>query len=322
MLELDHFSYGWVTPFLSYVMSVIGSMLGLRCVTHARSSEWPAGWLIAAAVSLGGAGIWVMHFTAMLGFSIPGVSIRYNVPMTLLSAAIAMAVVWIGLSIVVRWQRELVALPIGGAVTGLGVAAMHYLGMFAMETGASVEYSSGYVALSLVIAVVAATAALWFMLHVRGLFATIGAALIMGLAVCGMHYTGMASMHAHHANHQMTPDGAQPVQLLSPLIVVVTLVTMGLIILVGLAEIGDRGTRERLPKPEAPLTTSTWPTTDQVRQRESSGDRQDWALGNTSATLPPTPGRSSALTASTGRPWPSALRDRSSAVPQPSQDPS
>ncbi|MEU8896448.1 MHYT domain-containing protein [Nocardia sp. NPDC048505] len=282
-MEFDHFSYGWVTPVVAYLISVLGSLLGLRCTSHARLAEWPAGWLAAAAVSLGGAGIWVMHFTAMLGFAIPGATIRYDVPMTLLSAAIAIVFVWIGLSIVVRGRRELVALPIGGAVTGLGVAAMHYLGMFAMETGMEMEYALGTVALSILIAVVAATAALWFMLHVRGLAATVGAATIMGLAVCGMHYTGMYSMHApHHAQHAVAPEaGVEPTQLLTPLIVTVTLVLMMLVILVGFAEIDERSTRDDRLAPEPREAVTHWPTTDDVRRKANA----DWSLRETDREL-------------------------------------
>ena len=263
MLELDHFNHGLLTPVLSYFMSFIGSVLGLRCAVHARSSRWPAGWLIAAAVALGGCGIWVMHFTAMLGFSIQGTTIRYNVPMTLLSAAIAIVVVWAGLSIVVRVQRETLALPMGGAVTGIGVAAMHYLGMSAMHAGAHVSYSAPLVTLSIVIAVVAATAALWFMLHVQGLGATLGAALIMGLAVCGMHYTGMAAMSAHHGDHGTVTGGVEPVQLLTPLIMTVTLITMMLIVLVGLAEV-DGPSRRTTDDDNLDLVGSgrSWPRMD------------------------------------------------------------
>ncbi|MBF6171587.1 hypothetical protein IU476_08890 [Nocardia blacklockiae] len=245
-------------------MSFIGSVLGLRCAVHARSSRWPGGWLIAAAVALGGCGIWVMHFTAMLGFSIQGMTVRYNVPMTLLSAAIAIVVVWIGLSIVVRVRREVLALPIGGAVTGIGVAAMHYLGMSAMHAGAHVEYGIGLVTLSIVIAVVAATAALWFMLHVHGFGATLGAAVIMGLAVCGMHYTGMASMSAHRGDHAAAANGVEPVELLTPLIMTVTLVTMMLIVLVGLAEVDTpgRGEIDDLDEPAPADSGRNWPRLD------------------------------------------------------------
>ncbi|MGV9675009.1 MHYT domain-containing protein [Nocardia sp. NPDC003482] len=263
MLELDHFNHGWVTPALSYLMSVIGSILGLRCAFHARAGERPGGWLIAAAVALGGAGIWVMHFTAMLGFAIKGVTVHYDMPITLASAAIAIVVVWVGLSIVVRGSREIIALPLGGAITGLGVASMHYLGMYAMRCAADIHYDLGLVTLSLVIAVVAATAALWFMLHLDGYPATLGAALIMGLAVCGMHYTGMASMHAEHGRHDAMPGGSDPMQLLTPLIVTVTLVTMMLIVLVGLAEIdsAERAAERRRPVADPALAASgrQWP---------------------------------------------------------------
>lgn len=250
MLELEHFNYGWVTPALAYVISVIGSVLGLRCAVHGRASSRPTGWLIAAAVALGGAGIWVMHFTAMLGFSIHSVTISYDVPMTLLSAVVAIVVVWLGLSIVVRGGREIISLPLGGTITGLGVATMHYMGMFAMKSDAKVSYATVPVAASILIAVVAATAALWFMLHIRGRLTTIGAALIMGIAVCGMHYVGMAAMRAEHSgHHSATPAGVDPLELLTPLITVVTLVLAMLIMMVGVAEFDEHAVVAATPTP-------------------------------------------------------------------------
>ncbi|MBL1079662.1 hypothetical protein JK358_35185 [Nocardia sp. 2] len=250
MLEIHHFSYGWVTPVLAYIMSVTGSLLGLRCTARARTGEGRTGWLIAAAVAIGGTGIWVMHFIAMLGFSIRGASIRYNVPVTLLSAVIAMVVVYAGLSIVAKGRSGYWSLLAGGAVTGLGVGAMHYSGMYAMKSDAKIEYNVGIVTLSMVIAVVAATAALWFTLHINGIFATIGAALIMGVAVCGMHYTGMASMSAHHVGRGI-PAGAGAMELLAPLMISVSMVTMVLLIHVGLTEVDERS---RMAEPQrAPL---------------------------------------------------------------------
>lgn len=262
-MQLEHFSNGWVTPVLAYVMSFIGSVLGLRCAVRARTAKPAFGWLVAAAVALGGAGIWVMHFTAMLGFAIDGATIRYDMPMTVLSAVIAIVVVLIGLAIVVRGHRETIALPLGGTVTGLGVAAMHYLGMAAMNTGATMEYGTGLVLLSILIAVVAATAALWFTLHVQGWGSTVGAAMIMGVAVCGMHYTGMASMSAHHAEHSGVPQGAAPVELLTPLLTTVALVVVGLVVLVGVAELDVRGTAVTPtgPEPAEAGTLTTDPAT-------------------------------------------------------------
>ncbi|MDR7172299.1 NO-binding membrane sensor protein with MHYT domain [Nocardia kruczakiae] len=239
MLQIDQFTYGWLTPTLAYIMSVIGSLLALRCMVRARANPGHRGWIVTAAVALGGTGVWVMHFIAMLGFSVRGATIRYNIPITLISAAIAVVVVWIGLSLVSRRQGDTSALLTGGAVTGLGVAAMHYAGMYAMKTDVAMHYDPWPVIVSIVIAVVAATAALWFALHVEGLPATIGSAMIMGVAVCGMHYTGMYAMQAHMTDHMQAPSGAQANELLTPLIIGVSMVTLLLFLQVGITDIHE-----------------------------------------------------------------------------------
>ena len=147
-------------------------------------------------MAIGACGIWVMHFIAMLGFTIPDQSITYNVPVTIASMLIAIAVVGAGLFIVGygdgSWRPRR-----GGVIVGIGVASMHYLGMAAMIMPDSMSYSPVLLVLSVVIAVVAGTVALWIGTWVRGIGATIGASLIMGVAVSGMHYTGMAAMHVH-----------------------------------------------------------------------------------------------------------------------------
>ena len=98
-VTVHNFSYGLLNPLLGYVMSCLGAFLGLRCVTRARAYTGAARarWLILAAVALGAAGIWAMHFIAMLGFTIPGQTILYNVPLTIVSMLIAIVVVGIGL---------------------------------------------------------------------------------------------------------------------------------------------------------------------------------------------------------------------------------
>ena len=95
MVTVHNFSYGLVNPVLGYVMSCLGAFLGLRCVTRARAHTGAARarWLVLAAISLGAAGIWAMHFIAMLGFTIPGQTILYNVPITIASMLIAIVVV-------------------------------------------------------------------------------------------------------------------------------------------------------------------------------------------------------------------------------------
>jgi NO-binding membrane sensor protein with MHYT domain len=236
MPDINQFTYGWLTPALAYLLSVVGSLLALRCMTRARTSPKPRGWIVTAAIALGGTGIWVMHFIAMLGFSVHDATIRYNVPITLLSALLAIVVVWVGLRVVVRNQGGAYSLLIGGTITGLGVGAMHYAGMYAMKTNVAMEYDLWIVLLSIAIAIASATAALWFALHIHGMLASIGAALIMGVAVCGMHYTGMYAMYTHSTSTMSMPSGAQAQQLLTPLIIGVSMVTILMFLQVGITD--------------------------------------------------------------------------------------
>ena len=197
MVNVHNFSEGLLNPLLGYAMSCLGAFLGLRCVILARAYEGAARarWLTLAAVSLGAVGIWAMHFIAMLGFSVPGEPILYNVPMTIGSMLLAVAVVGAGLFIVGFGDGGWPRLLAGGVIIGVGVAAMHYMGMGAMSMPGSMSYSAPLVALSVLIAIVAGTAALWIGTWVRSIAATFGAALVMGIAVTGMHYTGMAALH-------------------------------------------------------------------------------------------------------------------------------
>ncbi|MGP8000038.1 MAG: MHYT domain-containing protein [Streptosporangiaceae bacterium] len=199
MVHVNNFSYGPVTPVLGYVMSCLGCFLGLRCTTRARATRGAqrGRWLLLATVSIATTGIWVMHFVAMLGFTIPGQTITYNVPVTILSMVIAVLVVGTGLLIVGFGGSGRRPLLLGGIIIGFGVASMHYIGMAAMDMPDVVRYSTALVALSIVIAVVAGTAALWAALRLSTVWATLAASLIMGVAVSGMHYTGIAAMRVY-----------------------------------------------------------------------------------------------------------------------------
>src|ERR1035438_7056529 len=194
MMAVHNFSYGLLTPVLGYAMSCLGCFLGLRCTTRARARHGASRvrWLLLAAVTIGSAGVWGMHFVAMLGFSIPGQTIRYDVPVTILSMLIAAVVVSIGLLIVGFGGDGPAPLLTGGLIIGLGVASMHYIGMSAMRIPDTMHYSTGLVILSVIIAVVAGTAALWAALRLDTVWSTLVASAIMGVAVSGMHSTADA----------------------------------------------------------------------------------------------------------------------------------
>jgi NO-binding membrane sensor protein with MHYT domain len=201
MIHVNNFSNGALNPVLAYLVSCVGCFLGLRCTTRARAYQGAARgrWLTLAALAIATTGIWVMHFIAMLGFTIPGETIRYDVPVTILSMVIAVVVVGIGTFIVGFSRAGPKPLLAGGLIIGIGVASMHYLGMAAIRVPDSLTYNPALVAASVVIAVIAGTAALWAALRLDTLWSTIVASLIMGVAVSGMHYTGMAALRVQAA---------------------------------------------------------------------------------------------------------------------------
>jgi NO-binding membrane sensor protein with MHYT domain len=199
VLHVHNFADGALNPVLAYVMSCVGCFLGLRCATRSNASQGAAKarWLILATVAIATTGIWVMHFIAMLGFAIPGQTIRYSVPVTLLSMLIAVVVVGAGLFITGFSRGGAGPLLAGGLVVGLGVASMHYLGMAAIRVPDTLSYNPVLVVASVVIAVIAGTAALWAALRLDSAWSAFGASLIMGVAVSGMHYTGMAALQVY-----------------------------------------------------------------------------------------------------------------------------
>ncbi|MBQ0825564.1 MHYT domain-containing protein [Streptomyces tagetis] len=215
------FHYGAVTPVAAYLMACLGSALGLRCTVRSMRrgpGGRRAGWLSLGAVSIG-CGIWSMHFIAMMGFSVDGAVLQYDTQLTLLSLLVAVAVVAVGVFLVGYRGSGPATLGTAGVFTGLGVAGMHYIGMAAMHTGGEIRYNTAVVALSVVIAVVAATAALWAAVSVRGFWATLAASLVMGVAVSGMHYTGMAAVSVHL--HQTVPMNHSSAGLLSFLLAMI-----------------------------------------------------------------------------------------------------
>lgn len=226
-MEISHFTYGLVNPVMAYGVSFLGSLLGLICTARARS-PLAAGhrqrWLLVAAIAIGGTGVWLAHFMATLGFTVVGGDVHYDVSLTVASALTAVGVVWVGLIIVGTGDTSLGRLLTGGVVTGLGVASTHYLGMAAMRIDGDLGYRPLLVLASVALAVIAATVALWFTIVVlRPLTITL-AALLMGGAVCGMHYLGMAAVEAHAHSTVNRVGGADPFSFLMPVVLTVGIV--------------------------------------------------------------------------------------------------
>ncbi|GAA4078574.1 MHYT domain-containing protein [Streptomyces shaanxiensis] len=221
MGHMDHFSAGWVTPVLSYAMACVGSALGLRCTVRALEADGTSkrNWLLLASLAIG-SGIWTMHFIAMMGFSVDGSPIRFDVPITALSLLMAVGVVAAGVFTAGYGRSRVLSVILGGLGAGLGVAAMHYTGMAALNLHGEVDYDPMLVIASVAIAVVAATAALTLTLVVRGSVLAAVAALVMGLAVSSMHYTAMYAVSISLAPSSSELPGATATEFIFPLAVV------------------------------------------------------------------------------------------------------
>ncbi|WP_185206134.1 MHYT domain-containing protein [Sphingomonas sp. NBWT7] len=177
---------------LSLAVAAFASFTALSLAGRIRASQgqWRRVWLAAAAVTLGG-GIWSMHFVAMLAFSMPGMTMSYDPGLTVGSLALAIGFTAAGLA-TIDWQHAASRRTgAAGLLIATGVVAMHYVGMAAMRMPATVRYDPRWVTLSVAIAVVAATAAVWLASREQGLRGRVLAAGVMGAAIAGMHYAGM-----------------------------------------------------------------------------------------------------------------------------------
>lgn len=183
-----------IATLASYTALDLSSLISLIDKPRLRS-----GWLAAGAASMG-IGIWAMHFIGMLAFSL-STPLGYDFGATFLSLAIAVFVSYFALNAVTRPVLKRERLAVGGVLMGLGIAGMHYVGMTALQMEPPIGYEPSLFVVSIAIAIATSTVALWLAhrLSVEGkshvIVKRIGAAGVMGVAIAGMHYTGMASAH-------------------------------------------------------------------------------------------------------------------------------
>ncbi|MER7664463.1 MULTISPECIES: MHYT domain-containing protein [unclassified Streptomyces] len=232
---VDGFGYGLVTPVAAFVMAWLGGALGLRCAVRSVRDRrsFKAGWAALGATAIG-SGVWSMHFIAMMGFGVDEAPVAYDRPVVYAGLGVAVLMTGIGIFLVGHRGATPMALTTGGTIIGLGIASMHYLGMAGMRLQGALAYDTVTVAASVVIAVVAATTALWAAVSGHGLLAGLGAGLLMGVAVSGMHYTGMAAMSVHlHAAAGTAGTGDDPAALLIPMLIgpVIFLVLAGVVVM-------------------------------------------------------------------------------------------
>ena len=192
-------SYNAALVAFSILIAILASYtaLALAARVNAVRGRFRLAWLAGGSLAMG-IGIWSMHFVGMLAFRLP-VPITYDVPLWLLSMAVAVGAALLALWIASRASVPRAAVTAAGVLMGAAIAGMHYVGMAAMRIPGHIRYRPALVAASAAIAVAASLAALHLFLRFRADESPRArrmkgwAAVAMGLAIAGMHYTAMAA---------------------------------------------------------------------------------------------------------------------------------
>src|SRR5688500_4028573 len=194
-------TYDWRLVVLSYIVATMASYIALDITARLRDiNNSPFGikmWLIGGSFAMG-AGIWSMHFIGMLAF-IMGMPMMYSPLWTGFSMVVAIVASGFALYLLKAKSLTNVTIMWGGVILGFAIAAMHYTGMAAMTLNMNIRYIPSIFILSIIIAIVASQAALWLALKSTQVVLKIRfrlkfvSAFVMGAAICGMHYTGMAA---------------------------------------------------------------------------------------------------------------------------------
>lgn len=203
-------------PFLvllAYLVACVGSFATLDMaerVAHAEKSASQTLWRWVGSGCLAGS-IWAMHFVGMLAFQAP-IDLHYQLPVTVFSLTIALLAAWLAMHTLSLPELSLRQCLMSSIGIGLGIATMHYVGMTAMHSNASVYYHPGLFALSIVIAIGAALAALllaWYLRDGAGMLHQLikyCASLLLGAGILSMHLTAMAAFNL------VLPEGSLPAQ--------------------------------------------------------------------------------------------------------------
>lgn len=200
LLIYGHYNYYLV--MLSVFMAIFSSFLGLHIASqavHLHNKSYQKMTLLAGSIALGG-GIWSMHFIGMLAFNM-GTPVSYNWPLTLLSVIPGILASWVTLNWITFRRYKWLQLSIGGLLVGSGIGTMHYSGMAAMDMATMLRYNMPIFGLSIIVAVSLSILALSIRfrlerfrgIHFSPLTLNIMAGVVMGFAIAGMHYTGMAA---------------------------------------------------------------------------------------------------------------------------------
>jgi len=233
-------SYNNILVFFSFVVAMLASytaldMAGRVATSTGRAARW---WLLGGAFSMG-LGIWSMHFIGMLAFSLT-IPLGYDPFITAGSLVIAIGASALALWLVCQHELPWTRLVQGALLIGAGISAMHYSGMAALRIRPGIVYDIAWLTASVVVAVIASGAALWLAFRLRSNLQHVrawrsAAALVMGLAIVGMHYTGMAAAGFPEGSFCGAANGVNT-NWLALLVIVLTLAVLAITLIVSVLD--------------------------------------------------------------------------------------
>jgi NO-binding membrane sensor protein with MHYT domain len=231
--------YDQILVVVSFIVAILASYTALnmagRVSTSSGSSSWV--WLTGGGVAMG-IGIWAMHFIGMLAMDI-SMHLSYDPLLTAISMLIAIGASLFALWLVSGNELTMLHLLPGSFVMGMGIVAMHYTGMAALKVEPAIVWDMFWVAISVIIALTASFAALWLTFRLRHEAAQValmrfGAAILMGIAIAGMHYSGM--MAARFPNQEPMSHHGVNGNWLAVLVSVVAFSILGITLLVSMLD--------------------------------------------------------------------------------------
>ena len=234
-------SYDPGLVLLSFLIAVFSSAIAIHVTAQAisvKNKNIRMLMLGSGSIALGG-GVWSMHFIGMLAFALC-TSVEYHPGLTFLSMLPSIAASWVALELISKKHLHRMQLLIGGVLVGAGIGTMHYMGMAAMQMSVALRYDLLIFSLSIVVAVVLAIVALWVRFGLRRFnlrphWLTLISSLVMGAAISGMHYTGMAAARfVPPQGFTATNDSSDISWLLALGVAFTTLLITGLVVVLNL----------------------------------------------------------------------------------------
>lgn len=227
--------YSLLIVVSSWLVAIVGATVGFFASQYVRDADGRVriAWTIFSSLVIAGCMMWAAHFVGMLAYQ-PDVPITFDLRMTWLSFVMPVIFAAVALLVVTRHPESMAVLSVGGATMTMGMVALHYGGVAAMRTPAHITHDAALVVVSIVLAFVTSTGALFVMVKVQGWVRYLSVPL-MGLAVCSMHYTGMAAMQPVQRNERVEYfEGALTHGMLTNWVVSATVAVILLGVLLGL----------------------------------------------------------------------------------------